>query len=248
MNVLGHIGFSEKDVNGIAEFVRGQGSDLQRRSSPAGDYLVFSDPSGAEVYFQITRSGMLLGYDVHYSGKSLVRVSIVKKIEKQESPLDAAVLAWISPKVAGDPESGVVPVVFEIPDYHAVESLHPFPVETDVQLAAFPVKPPEVFASREAYESVMKGRSKISAMPFIPSGLFMKNPEFEPSALITGTIESITRLINNQTRETYYHLTIETPIGKIDVASHPSFLPGSVEAGAYISGEFFLSGRVRQGC
>jgi len=240
--LLKHIGFQplkESEISTLTE-------SGQKKETSQGYYILFHDESGAEIYFQYSKENKLLGTNLHFEGSSSLPISVIKKIERDESALDGAVLAWAAPNDPLNPETGLYPFAFEVPDYYLDKiSKEKLPTSTYVQLAAFPEKEIHVFKSEEEFNEVLGNRAKISSKSVIPSGLFTKNAPYEPKAFINGIVRMADKLINAQSGLPFFHLVIETAGGNVDVVSSDSHLTMLPEEGHIVSADFWLSGKTR---
>jgi hypothetical protein len=240
--LLKHIGFNPIKENEISSLIQ----KGQKFETSSGYYILYHDPSGAEIFFQFSNEGKLLGTNVHFQGSSSLPVSIIKKIDRDESSLDGAVLAWAAPTDLTNPETGLYPFAFEVPDFYTEKvSKEKFPISTEVQLAAFPEKEIHVFKSEDEFNEVLGLRAKISSRSVIPSGLFTKNAPYEPKAFINGIVKFSDKVKNLHSGLEFIHLVIETAGGTLDIITADSHLTVLPEFGSIVSADFWLSGKVK---
>lgn len=247
MSNLSDIGFpvrGEQDVNDVIMKVLENVSEI---SCPRGSYYKFSDASGAAIYLQANASQELVGFNPHFEGKSRRLVSLTKAIEKESSELDGAFYAWANPADEGG--TGEYPFVFDVPDFRVNTNLE-FPRNQEVQLTAFASNEFQFFAGEQDYYDSQDSEVKFASKSFIPSGLF--NPEKAESTqpplafgVFTGEIKEFELKTNELTKEKFYWFLVDTLGGEIDVVADPKLITAEPQAGGYLSGQFWLSGRIK---
>jgi hypothetical protein len=246
MSNLSDIGFPAQTGKEFGQLIALVATDGEKLISEKGVYLKYADPSGAELYCQLNKKNEILGMNPHYSGKSKFDVSLTAKVERSESALDGAFHAWAAPKKSEDPESGLYPFVFDLPDFYTLPAFK-FPHYTHIQLSAFAQTEFELFTSEESFTESQKEGIKFGPKSFISIGLFSNkedNISPEAYALFNGIIVEWERKTNKNTGKYFYWILTETLGGMIDVIADPKLIKQEPEKGWIVSGEFWLSGRI----
>lgn len=248
MSNLSDIGFpvrGEQDVNDVIMRVLENVSEI--RCPPLGAYYVFADASGAAMYLQGNQSQELIGFNPHFEGKSRRAVSLMNALEKESSELDGAFHAWAEPKDE-NPESGEYPFVFDAPDFRVYEKQE-FPQKCEIQLSAFASNEFQIFASEQDFYDSQDSEMKFAAKSFIPSGLFNFNKDQTQPPLafgvFTGEIREFELKTNKMTGENFYWFLVDTLGGEIDVVADPKLITIEPSVGGYLSGQFWLSGKIK---
>jgi hypothetical protein len=217
-------------------------------AAPGGAYFHWTDPSGAEVWIQVDENDQLIGANVHYAGRSAVRVGLTARIPSTgPSELDGSFHGWASPSGEA-PDSGSYPFVFDAPDFRLHDGLA-MPAQAEVQIAAF-AHDIAMFDSEAAFQAGQSGDFKYASQSFVPTGLF--TPEGDASkvpqahAIFTGHVVAAGEKINALTGHAFYYALVDTFGGNYDVVIDPSLLPGPPAVGGVVQGAFWLSGRIRQ--
>lgn len=237
-----HIGFSDFTEREIARLIS-KGKKIETLQEDY--YIHIFDPSGPEIYFQFSKSSSLLGYNAHFLGRTSFPVAAIKKIIRNESPLDGALLCWAAPESPADPETGLFPFAFDVPDFYGQKVLkESFPQSLSVQIAAFPEKQPFLFNSENHFMEVIGNKAKIAPASVIPSGLFKKNEDYQSKAFVNGIIKNVDKITNGISEVPFYHLIVETAGGNIDILSAINALPVIPNQGSVISGDFWLSAKL----
>jgi len=211
-----------------------------------GNYILYSDESGAELWLQVTEKNEVLGMNPHFKGRSKRTIRLAKGLEGIHSPLDGSFYSW---SLANKDDDVEFPFLFDSPDYRLIRSLE-FPCEVDIQLSAF-AHGIEYFESELEYSTsqVMgKEQLKMAVRSFIPSGLFLPNGEEKnpPKALgvFAGKIQDFEERVNTVTKESFYWMLVDTLGGSIDVVVDKEQNNKTPVLGGVIFGEFWLSGRI----
>jgi hypothetical protein len=231
------------DLNALASRL---GPLAERLAAPGGEYFRWSDPSGAEIWLQVSTNNELIGMNPHYAGRSTVQVGLTARLASAgPSELDGSFHGWADP--AGDaPDTGCYPFVFDTPDYRLHEELS-LPARKEVQIAAF-AHEIAAFETVAAYEASQTGDLKYASQSFIPSGLFTSAGDStvppQARAIFTGHVLAADQKINALTGRAFYWALVETLGGAFDVVIDSNLLPGVPAVGGVISGSFWLSGRI----
>jgi hypothetical protein len=251
MSNLSDIGFPvrhEADVNDIITKVLDNVSEIPCEN---GFYLKFSDPSGAEIYLQGNFEQELVGFNPHFRGKSRRAVTLTQAIERDSSPLDGSFHAWANPLRENDSESGEYPFVFDVPDFRAIEDEN-FPRRAVIQLTAFASNDFQIFAAEQDYYDSQEEEIKMASKSFIPSGLFLPDGSGtpveppRPIGIFAGEIKEFDLKTNKLTGENFYWLLVETLGGETDVVADPKLVTSAPRIGGYVSGQFWLSGKIEK--
>lgn len=144
---------------------------------PAGHYAVWSETSGAQLWFHVSPEGnngaeptelAILGLTPFFEGKSSVPVKITAPINRaDDNDFEGGFYAWIGPDDSGE---GVYPMVFDAVDF-AIHAKRQLPFEAKVRLSGF-ARELTAHASPEAYEAIEDDRPKLATRSFIPMGIF----------------------------------------------------------------------------
>ncbi len=218
--------------------------------TPAGRYFRWRSSSGAELWLQVDRKRRLMGASPHFSGAGRLRVGITRWLRRDDdSELDGGCQGWAAPGARGNPDTGLYPLAFDVPDAARHLGLA-VPREEDVQLTAFchrlTVWPDEA-AHREACQAA-DGPAESPPRAFIPSGLF--SPQGEPVAvpasqgIVTAVAQHAERLENELMGDAFYWLLVECPGGTLDLVAAPEVLEQVPPVGAVVRGACWLSGRL----
>lgn len=226
--------------------------DLARRASessacleagPAGRYLRWSCPSGAELWLQVNAENELVGMNPHFRGESRVRVGLTARVERpQGTPLEGAFHGWADPP--GDaPDGGAYPFVFDSPDFLLNGGIEP-PALVEAQVVAF-AHEVSFHASQADYYNAQTSELRFADQSFIPAGLF-ESGENGPgaTAIFTGHVLKTDERTNRLTGKPFRWALVRTLGGVFDVVIDPTLLDQTPTAGGLLSGSFWLSGRL----
>lgn len=247
MSNLSDIGFpvrGEQDVNDVIVKVL---ENVREIPCPRGSYYEFADASGAAIFLQANASQELIGFNPHFKGKSRRTVCLTEAIEKESSELDGAFHGWAAPSEENNPESGEYPFVFDVPDFRVNTNLS-FPRNQEIQLTAFASNEFQIFASQQDFFASQDSEIKFAAKSFVPSGLFnLEADDTQPPnafGVLTGEIKEFELKTNMLTGERFYWFLVDTLGGEIDVVADPKLVTIEPNVGSYLSGQFWLSGRL----
>lgn len=212
-----------------------------------GSYLRWTGFGGEEVWLQLSTRRELIGMNPHFSGASRIRVGIEARITRPRGTLlDGALEAWASP--SGDsPESGEYPFVFDLPDAAAYPDLE-IPGMAEAQVAAF-AHQISFFPSEEDYYASQRPHVPgFASRSFIPSGTFRPaGHEVDPptaEAIFTGQVLQAECRTNPISLKKYWWALVDSLGGAFDVVIDPVLLPQLPAVGGFLSGTFWLSGRL----
>jgi hypothetical protein len=242
---LASIGFpvrSEAEAYALVSKAAEHGRIVQ---TAKGDYVAWTDTTGAELWVQRDTSGGLIGFAPHFFGKTGRRVGLQARITRPASTaLDGAFYGWANPQDESS-ESGDYPFVFDAPDYRSHDKLR-LPARAQVQLTAF-AHELSAHSSEEQYYASQKGLA-YAAEAFVPSGLFSAQPDAEapPQALaiFAGRVLQFEHMMNAITGTPFAWMQVNTLGGEVDVVADPSIIQGQVVLAGVVFGSFWLSGRI----
>ncbi|NPV21070.1 hypothetical protein [Bradyrhizobium aeschynomenes] len=218
----------------------------ERLPTPAGAYLRWSDPSGAELWIQVDGGNELTGFSPHYAGLSNINVGLTARLPAAApSSLDGAFQGWADPS-GGEADMGCYPFMFDAPDFRCHDGLK-LPICLTVQVAAF-AHDVRFFETVAAYDASETDDVKFASRSFIPSGLFTPSGESavppQARAMFVGHVIAADKKVNSLTRGAFYWALVETYGGTYDVVMDENLLPDVPRVGGVISGSFWLSGRI----
>ena len=212
-----------------------------------GTYFIYTDDSGAELYIQVSNKNECIGVNPHFKGKSKRTVCLTNSFQRPESELDGAFHCWADPTEENNPDSGVYPFVFDLPDSKTIGQME-FPKNVEIQLAAF-AQELHIYQSEKEYFDSQTTEMKLAAQSFIPSGLFSvdeENGSNPPKAFgfFTGIIKAYERKTNLFTGEAYYWLLVDTLGGEVDVVAELKYFEKEPSVNGVVQGQFWLSGKL----
>ncbi len=222
MSNLSDIGFPTPDETAINEMIIHVLEIAKPIKSARGFYLIYSDPSGAEVFLQGNFDQELVGFNPHFAGSSRRAVTLGAAVERDSSELDGGFRAN-STGVEGE-------FVFDVPDYRMVaEGELPRPAQ--IQLTAF--------ASND-----FKIGDAGSESAFVPAPIIDPEIPPRPIATISGRIIESEKRRNELSGEDFYWFKVVTEGGEVDIVSDPKWVLTEPNPGDGVSGTFWLSGRI----
>ena len=255
MSNLSDIGFpvaTEQDVNQVIMDVLPHLSQIP--CPPRGYYYKFEDESGAQLYLQGNDGQDIIGFNPAFNGRSTLRAGLVLGIDRDTSELDGAFKGWVNPTDDSDIEnSGLYPIVFDVPDFRLFENTK-LQTVSDVQVTAFASNDLVLFESEAKYNDSRESEPGFAVKSFVPSGLFAAesasaadNGAAHPPqahAFISGEIIDFDLRTNSLTGKQFYWFLVETLGGQVDVVADPVYIKNAPEKGAIIKGSFWLSGKI----
>jgi hypothetical protein len=212
-----------------------------------GTYFRWADPSGAEMWLQVSTENEMLGMNPHFAGNSVVRVRLTARPDPgSPSSLDGRFHGWADPVRGEDgEEQGSYPFLFDAPDAALHDGLG-LPTTVTVQIAAF-AHEVSAYDSPEAYAAAQAGEVKFASRSFIPSGLFTPAGSEAPAraeAIFAGHVLQAERRTNVLTGADFIWCLVDSLGGSFDVVIDPELLSDVPRVGAVIQGSFWLSGRI----
>ena len=231
MSTLTDIGFHAKGDEQINDMIISILPDATKLECDDGFYLRFTDQSGAEMYLQGNKSQEMIGFNPHFLGTGRNRIHLVKSIEREASELDGGFLAEFRP-ISGE----AIQFVFDAPDFKTLK-FRDIALEAEVQLTAFATN--DFTVDPEGGEEIFRAVDLLpGAEP--PADLSTTRP----AAQISGRIRSSEARTNTRTGHGFQSLQIESKGLIIDVAVDPFLVTTELIPGKFVSGGFWLSGRV----
>jgi hypothetical protein len=247
MSNFSNIGFRVETEEAFPLLLEKAYQQSQAIKVPEGSYAVYRDASGAELWLQFNHKNECIGVNPHYKGKSSRKVCLTETINRPESQLDGSFHGWAEPETKNDPDSGVYPFVFDLPDFRTVGTIA-FPRDYNIQLTAFALEI-SLYASEQEYEQQPDGEPKFASQSFVPSGLFATTTggeQGQPQAvgIFTGIIKEVERKRNAMTQDEYYWMLVDTLGGEVDVVADVALLEKEPVQGGVVQGQFWLSGQL----
>lgn len=231
MSTLTDIGFHAKGDEQINDMIISILPDAQKLECDEGFYLRFTDPSGAELYLQGNKSQEMIGFNPHFLGTGSNQILLLKSISREASELDGGFLAEFR---SGDEDA--FQFVFDVPDFKTLR-FRDVSVEANVQLTAF--------ATNDFTVDDEGGDSMFRAVDLLPGAAAPADlSPIRPAAEISGRIVSSESRTNSKTRHGFHSLQVECGGLVIDVAVDPFLVTAELAPGKYVSGGFWLSGRI----
>jgi hypothetical protein len=246
MTALGFPITTEQDFRHYVYQATEFGQKIETRN---GSYTLWEVGEGIELWVQTNLHRRLIGMNPHFSGSARMRAGLTSRIPRYEhSILDGAFHAWAEPS-EDDPEHGVYPFVFDVPDYDTYDWLS-LPTIAVVQIAAF-AHELQCFENEDEYMAAQGATLKFAEESFVPSGLFHvragTRETAQAQAVISGHVLAATEMTNPVTCQRFYWVKVRTLGGEVDVVADPQVVRGKELCGGVVRGAFWLSGRVIEG-
>jgi hypothetical protein len=219
MSNLSDIGFPTPDETAINEMIIHVLEVARPVPNARGFYLIYSDPSGAEIFLQGNFDQELVGFNPHFAGDSNIQMTLIDEIERDSSEFDGGFRA----------RAGDIEFVFDVPDFRMVPG-DGAPRTARVQLTAF--------ASNDLAVGTA-GEGSLAAVPppdeTVPA---------RPVVVLAGELTASEKRRNELSGEDFYVFRLAVPIGEIDVVCDPKWIRSEPRPGDFVSGTFWMSGRV----
>ena len=224
--------------------------DTEEHSSeaePSDNYMVYSDPSGAELWLGFSDDDSLLCAEPYFSG-SLHTVGIDAVFPNGYDDGTGSVQVWMNGSEWKDGEwlGGDYPFVFDTPD------LASFPEQSEstscqIRLCAF-AEAADIFADEAAFEAQQDREVPLSSTFFTPLGMFQSSDGAEnqakASAWFIGTVRAAETRRNELSGNDFYCCLIETHGGTLQAVFPSDMLEHAPQTGNVISGKYWLTGRL----
>jgi hypothetical protein len=240
------IGFEIASSGEILKYSRTLPAGTPIYSTAAGDYVRWAAGGGAELWFERSPEGALVGMNPHFDTQVQTRARLTSRQPDPTYPLDGAFHLWLDPQPVGeegDVENGASPLLVDVPDYRTNDALV-LPAEVDLAIAAF-AHTLEVFAS----EAEMRATgSKMATESLIPSGLFFagggdKVPA-RAEAILYGTVEATELRHNDATGRDFVWARVKTWGCRLEIVADPALAPTLPTVGGIVGGTFWMSARI----
>lgn len=234
-------------------------------SCAAGHYAVWSELSGAQLWFHIA-PGKDIGGDVteleilgltpFFAGQSEVSVNITAPVQRgDDNGFEGGFYAWVGPDESGE---GVYPMVFDAVDF-AMHGKRKLPFRATVQLSGF-ARELTAYATRKAFESAEADRLQLAAQSFIPMGIFAASSADQepgdklagekselapsPTAMLTGIVTAHHVLINAETGRKFHWLVVKSFEASFDIVADPEVISGEIVEGGVVEVACWFFGRI----
>lgn len=243
---LSSIGFPVERPEDLGELAEQVGPKASALAVKDGTYFRWTGSGGEELWLQVNADRELIGINPHFDGQSRIRVGVTARVSrKRDSELDGAFHAWASP--GEKPAEGEYPFIFDTPEAASYLDLE-VPSIVEAQITAF-AHELSLFASEEEQAAAEIGDGlKLAARSFIPSGLFVDKGQegAEPAAeaILTGQILQVELRTNELTGKSFWWAIVDTLGGQFDVVVDPVLVEREPVVGGFLSGSFWLSGRL----
>ncbi len=247
MSNLSDIGFSVKSQDELwvlMEQAFQAGHKIPALEEYGGYYVRLADLSGAELWLQLDREEEWIGMNPHYRGKSRVPVVLHSRVNRPQSDLDGAWVAWVNPLDPADPDTGDYPMVFDSPDF-CLHQGH-FPRGAEVQLTAFSQEI-RVYEDEDAFAAAqIKEEIPFAAQSFIPVGLIGEESEENPDAvaLITGRVLEAEEKRNQFSGQVYSWILLESLGITLDLVVDEKAMESLPPSGSVVQCQAWLSGQI----
>ena len=243
-NHMSSLGFQMSTADDFGQWAAQAAQNGRVFSLPTGYYIHWEVGHGIELWAQADLNRELIWLNPHFNGQPGMRVGLVGRVPRHETPLEGAFYGWADPTDDTNPASGAYPFVFDMPDALLQGDLE-LPTIQAVQIAAFAHRL-DGYENEEAYLAAQEGSIPYAPESFIPTGLFVAEEEPSPpaSAVFTGHILATNERENPLTGNRFYWARVQTLGGEVDVVADPEVVVGRLVVGGIVSGAFWLSGRV----
>lgn len=243
---LSSIGFPLERPEELGELADRVGPNASALAVKKGRYFRWTGSGGEELWLQVNAHGELIGINPHFDGQSRIRVGVTTRVSrKRDTELDGAFHAWASP--GEEPTDGAYPFIFDTPDAASYLDLE-VPSIVEAQITAFAHELSLFDSEEEQAAAETGGGLKLASRSFIPSGLFSdkEHQGAEPAAeaVFTGQILQVESRANELTGKPFLWALVDTLGGQFDVVADPVLVERDPVVGGFLSGSFWLSGRL----
>jgi len=243
---LSSIGFAVESAEELSKLVDRLSSKAEPISVKTGKYLRWTGAGGEELWLQLNSRRELVGMSPHFAGATRLRVGVVERVKRTgDTDLDGGFKVWAEP--GDDPHEGAYPFVFDAPDA-AVYADMDVPCVAQAQITAFAYQL-SLFDSEEAYNASQAADSlHFASRSFVPSGMVTPDGKAGASpaaeAIFTGQILEAEPLMNSLSGSKFWRVVVDTLGGRYDVVADPVLVEKEPVVGGFLSGTFWLSGRL----
>ncbi|XOF32520.1 MAG: hypothetical protein ACL93V_10815 [Candidatus Electrothrix sp. YB6] len=245
---LSDIGFDVNNEEAFYELIEKAYGKATSIKADKGTYFLYSDSSGAELWIQISKANQLVGVTPYYKGTGRRTVCLSENVYRKENELDGAFYSWADPADKDDPESGVYPFVFDVPNHNSLGDVL-LPQDIEIQLSAF-AQEVRYYENEEKFEKQQKGEAKWASQSFVSSGLFhpdeKSTPKKPPEAfgIFSGIIKQTEKKKNELTGQEFQWMLVDTLGGEVDVLADLTFFNTEPKVGGVVQGQFWLTGQL----
>lgn len=241
---LSSIGFRVESQDDFVQLARTVFHDAEPIPVPNGHYLCWTGAGGEQLWLQLNPQGEFIGMHPHFDGRARLRARLETRIGRDNhTVLDGAFHAWASPD---DMTPGAYPFVFDAPDAARYADIE-IPGIAEAQVTAF-AHELALFDSEDAYSASQGDGLQLASRSFIPSGMFRPDghEDTPPAALaiFTGQILQAEIRTNTVSGMQFWWGLVDTFGGRYDVVADPVLLDRQPVVGGFLSGTFWLSGRL----
>jgi len=240
------IGFEIASSAEILQYAKSLPAGTPVISTAVGDYVRWAAGGGAELWFERSPEGSLVGMNPHFDTQVRTRARLASRQPDPKYPLDGAFHVWLDPQpigADGDAENGASPLLVDVPDYRTNDALA-LPVEVDLAIAAFA-------HTLEVYETEADMRTTGSMMAtesLIPSGLFFPGGDVKvppkAEAILYGTVEASELRHNAANNGDFMWARVRTSGCRLELVADPVLSPVLPVVGGIVGGTFWMSARV----
>jgi len=206
------------------------------------DYVVYQDPSGAEIWMTIQKNGRTTpnNIDPDYASSSTCEVYVEKELVFDKDFKEGGYYVWSNPEPDGK-GLGDSPLVLNVPNFEVVRSKiksgnYKVAITAFARRVDYSVDEKEYFAKQD--------RKPIFAVGyFVPSGTFTDDDPPKPLAMFSGTIKKVSLKKNGLGGRKFYAMTVDSLPGLMDVVCDASLFKVKPEVGGIIEGDFWMTGK-----
>ena len=207
--------------------------------------LRWHDPSGAELWIYVDRTGAMKSVQPHFSGGPRIRLELQAVVERPDiSPYDGGFLGLTQEGGSNPSLGGGFPMVFDAPDFPDVKEAF-LTAKHDVELVGFAVEL-NVYDTEEAFREAQPDLKPLDVPAFLPAGMIAQVEGGQPTAhaLMVGRALESERVTNQLTGREFVRIRIETPAGPMDLIVDPGMLQDLPDDGSVLQAGAWLSGRI----
>ena len=242
---LSSIGFPVETGEEFSRLAEKLSSKAEPISVKKGKYLRWSGAGGEELWLQMNAKRELVGLSPHFAGVTRLAVGVVERVKRNgDTDLDGGFKVWAVPK--GDPEDGAYPFVFDAPDAATYADIE-IPCIAEAQVTAFAYQL-SLYDSEDSYNASQSDDGlQFASKSFVPSGFVPDGAEVaapRAEAIFTGEIVAAELRTNSVSGLQFWRVVVETLGGQYDVVADPVLVEKEPVVGGYLSGTFWLSGRL----
>jgi hypothetical protein len=215
--------------------------------SKRGDNMTlrWTDPSGAELWIYVDKTGDMKSVQPHFSGGTKITLEIQEILERDEiSPFDGGFIGLTQTGGTNPNLGGGFPIVFDCPDFPDVKEAF-LTAKHEVELSAFAVEL-NAYADEGAFKEAQPEMKPLDLPTFIPAGLMGATQGETPTAhaLMVGALVEMTEITNELTGRPFNRFLMDTPAGPMVLIVEPDLMPEGIETGQVLQVGAWISGRI----